>query len=154
METYLQKRFGKDIFFLTYSAAVIDGNDDGYLAEIEQVIIRENIKKIYLVNDTSCRFINGIIERNEMAGLTSEKVLEDLYIENYFSVFKDKSIVYQQNKLAELNIKNQAIELMNSMLGNCIHESGIELKGLITTKHKGLIKELQIDPSEAAVYEF
>lgn len=154
MEAYLQKRYGKDIFFLTYSAGVIQLNDHEYLEVIEQFILREGIKKIYLVNDTSCRFLNSIIEQNKMTGLASEKELENLYIEHYFSLFKDKSIVYQQNKLAELNIKNQAMEMFKSSLGNCILESGIEIKGLITTKQKDLIKELQIDTREAAVYEF
>lgn len=154
MELYLQKSFGKDIFFLTFPGSVFNTQDDELLAEIEHFIIREEVKNIYIVNDTSCRFINSIIDPNKMAGLACEKVIEDLYIEHYFSIFKDKSIPYQQTKLAELNVQNQAKELMDSSLGAFIKKKNIELTGLITNKQKAVVKEFKIENSEAKVYEF
>jgi carbonic anhydrase len=154
MEPYLQNRFGKDVFFLTFSGAVFNTKDYELVAEIEHFLIRENVKKIYVVNDTSCRFLNSIIDQNKMTGLTCEKTIEHLYIEHYFSLFKDKSQVYQQIKLAELNIENQLTEIRKSSLGSLIEEMEIELTGLVTTKQKEVIREVKIKNDETPVYEF
>lgn len=154
METFLQNKFGNDIFFLTSTAAVLPCKDVEYISEIKLFIIREKIKQIYIVNDTACRFINGIIKKNKIAGLPAEKVIEELYIEHYFSDFKYQSLLHQQNKLAELNIKNQATELINSiLLGECISQFDLEIKGLITTKEKELLEEVQIKNQNYTIYE-
>ena len=74
---------------------------------------------------------------------------------HYFSDFKDQSLFSQQNKLAELNITNQANELFNSsLLGSCIAEFDIEIKGLITTKEKKIFKEVQTINNLYKIYEF
>ena len=86
--------------------------------------------------------------------MKSEKIIEELYIEHYLSDFKNQSLLVQQNKLAELNIKNQANELMDStLLGNSIFEFDIDIKGLITTKEKELFKEVQIENNSYKMYE-
>jgi carbonic anhydrase len=154
METFLQNKYGNDIFFLTYSGAVFQCLEFNYISEIKQFIIKERIKMIYFVNDTSCRFINGIIDKNKLFELPSEKLIEELYIEHYFSNFKDQSFFNQQYKLAELNINNQVNKLMNStLLESCISEFNIEIKGLITTKEKGLYYEVQIENRNQNIYE-
>jgi carbonic anhydrase len=66
-----------------------------------------------------------------------------LYIEYYLSEFKDQSLFRQQQKLAELNIKNQVDEIMNSTLfKDYIDEFSIEIKGLVTSKENELVKEI------------
>lgn len=68
-----------------------------------------------------------------------------MYIVYYFSDFKDQTLLNQQNKLAELNIKKQANELMKSMIiGSFITEFAIEIKGLITSKDNNIYKEIPI----------
>lgn len=154
MEFFLQKKYGNDIYFLTCSGAVLQYEEYEYISEVKQFILREQIKTIYIANDTSCSFINGIIKKNKLHGLKSEKIIEELYIEYYLSDFKNQSLLVQQNKLAELNIKNQANELMNStLLGSFIFEFDIEIKGLITTKEKELFKEVQIKNNNYKIYE-
>ncbi|SDZ32503.1 MULTISPECIES: carbonic anhydrase [Rhodonellum] len=143
MESYLQNKYGKNIFFITYSGAIVQQQDFDYMLEVKYLIYREKIKRIYIVNDTSCRFINGIIKRNKTIGFPSQKVIEELYVEYYFSDFKDQSLFNQQQKLAEFNIKNQVDEIMNSTLfKDYIQEFSIEIKGLITSKEKRLFKEI------------
>lgn len=154
MESFLQKKYGNDIFFLTFSGAVFQYQELEYLSALKQFIIQEDIKTIYIVNDTSCRLINGIINKNKLFGLKSEKVIEDLYIEHYFSDFKDQTLMKQQSKLAELNIKKQANEMINSMIiGNCISKFDIEINGLITSKDKKIFKKIRIENSNNKVYE-
>ena len=61
MELYLQKKYGNEIYFITAPASVIQWNQKEYIDAIGDFIIRENIREIYLVNDTNCRFISNII---------------------------------------------------------------------------------------------
>ncbi len=146
METYLQNRYGNNILFLTFSGAVLQFQEFEYILEVRDFIEREKIKKIYIVNDTSCRFINGIIKKDKIFKFQAQRVIEELYIDNYFSDFKDQTLCHQQFKLAELNVKNQINGILNStLLGSYISEFDIEVKGIITSKEKKLYKLIQIE---------
>jgi len=146
LENFLKERYGNDIFFLTFSAAVLQYNEFEYLCRVKDFTTREKIKSIYFVNDTSCRFINGIINQGHLSGLISENSIVDLYVEHYFSEFKDKPLFQQQFKMAELNIQTQLNEMMNSSLfGSYIKESAIELKGLITSKEINASTEIKLN---------
>jgi hypothetical protein len=146
LETFIKKNYGDDAIFLTYAGTVLEPHDFVFNLGIKHLILKEKIKKIYLVNDTSCRFINSIIKRKQLIGLTCEKIIEELYIENYFSYFQSQPVLAQQHNLAELNIKSQINRILKFKLFNdFIAESGIEIKGIITSKERNAIKELQID---------
>jgi len=155
MESCLKNKYGKDIFFLTSSGAVFQNKEFEYLAALRDFIIQEEIKTVYVVNDTSCRFINGIINKKRSVGLSSEKVIEALYIEHYFSDFKDQTLLHQQKKLAELNIKKQANEILNSsIIGNYLTESEVQIKGLITSKDNMIFNEIKLENISDKIYEF
>ena len=154
MENYLKKKYGNDSYFLTTSIGILLDEDFEYASAIKQFVSREKIKTIYFVNDTSCRFINGIIQRKKLYGLKSEKLIEELYIDNYISCFKDQSIINQKYKLAEINVKNQINTILDSsLLGSYISEYEIEVKGLITSKELRKYNEIQIE-TKNIIYEF
>lgn len=143
METYLQQKYGKDIFFLTFPGAVIQFNETDYILGLKDFIEREKINHIYFVNDTSCRIIEGVIKRNIIAGFLSNKSIEALYVNNYFSTLKNHSLYNQKYKLAEIILKNQIQGIRNSeILGTFISAFGIEVKGLLTSKEFNLYKEI------------
>lgn len=154
MEIFLRNKYGNDILFLTFSGAVFPHHDAEYLSAVKHFIVQEEIKTIYIVNDISCRFINGIINKHTLFGLRAEKVMEALYIENYLTEFQDQSLFNQQNKLAELNILKQANEIMApAILGNFIAEFSVEIKCLVTSKARHSFKEIQIENSNRRIYE-
>lgn len=145
MELYLQKKYGNEIYFITAPASVIQWNQKEYIDAIGDFIIRENIREIYLVNDTDCRFISNIINKKKLYGLYAEKIVEAIYIEHLFSCFKNMSLSEKKLKLAELNINCQIEELMKpGVLGVQILNNHIELKGIITTKKENSYKEINI----------
>ncbi len=145
LENILQAKYGNDIYFLTSLGAIFQFDEIEYVSELKSFIIREQIKEIYIVNETSCKFINGVINKNKQYGLKSEKLIEKLYLENYFLDFKNQPKLVQQNKLAELNILNQANSLMNSsLLKSFIVEFDIVINGLITNKEIELFQEIKI----------
>ena len=146
LETFLQNKYGKNSFFLTYSGAVLQYQDLDYLLDVKDFIFREKIRTIFIVNDTSCRFINGIIKQKKKLGFESEKIIEELYIDNYFSDFKEQNIDHQLFKLTELNIKNQINGIVNStLLGSHIADLDIKVKGLITSKENKFYKEINTE---------
>ncbi|RYU93373.1 hypothetical protein [Emticicia agri] len=94
LETFIRKKYGNEVFFLTYAGTVLETHDFVYNLGVKHLIFKERIKTIYIVNDTSCRFINSIIKRKKLAGLTCEKVIEELYIEYYFSYFQSQQYLH------------------------------------------------------------
>ncbi|MFT5778226.1 MAG: hypothetical protein ACI837_001182 [Crocinitomicaceae bacterium] len=116
MEPFLRSKYGNDIFFLTAPGAILSSQNYGDDEAIRDFIVREKIATVYIVNDSSCRFINGIIKNDKLFGLPAEKIIEDIYIDYYLSDFKNQSLANQQLKLAELTSRNQVNEIGNSIL--------------------------------------
>lgn len=155
MESVLRNKYGNDVFFLTCSGAILHYEEYEYLEAIKDFFLRRNINTIYFVNDTSCRFINGIIKKSKLAGLPAETIMEDIYLDNYQLNFKGQPLFNQQIKLAELNIKMQATEMFNStIIGNPISLYNIEIKGLVTSKDKNLFKQINYIKYNNKIYEF
>ena len=145
MELYLQNKYGNEIYFITAPASIIQWNQKEYTDTISYFIKRESIREIYFVTDKGCRFMDNIIHKEKLYGLYSEKKLEDIYIEYFFSYFKNDPPSEKKLKLAELNINYQIEELMkSSALGYHILKDNIQLKGLVTSKKENLYKELNI----------
>lgn len=134
LEQPLKRKFGKEHFFLTTPAAVFGWNQIDHLTAIREVIVQQEIKEICVVTDTSCRFIDAVINRSEPFGLPAEQTIISLYIESYFNCFKDKSIAHQQYQLAKL-IMQQQIEQLSKvpLVGEHIAQYSIIVKGLVSS---------------------
>lgn len=144
LEFFLQKYFGKNSFFLTFSCAIIETQDYQYLETIRDFIVTQNIQTVYIVNDVNCRFINNIISNKKSLGLWSENILQNLYFEEYFTHFKNKPLAYQQYKLAELNVMNQINNMQHfSLLQTLLINNSFDLKGLITCMNTQKVKEIK-----------
>jgi carbonic anhydrase len=139
LETILQKKFGENSFFISSSAGVLQFNDNDQISELTTFILRENIKTIFIVNDISCQFIKGVVERQKLNGLYSEKIIEDLYIDHYFSHFNNQPADDQKVKLAELNTKTQLTNLLKILPLDTV-EFGIKIKGLLIKKETNFFK--------------
>jgi len=145
MELYLQKKYGNEAYFITAPASIIQWDEKEYTEAISDFIKKESIREIYLVNDTGCRFIDSIINKQKLYGLYAEKILEDIYIENFFLCFQNTPLSDKKMKLAELNINYQIDKILKySALGHYILNDNIHLKGLISSKKENLYKEINI----------
>ena len=149
METFLQNKYGNDIFFLTFSGAVFQFEDVNYVEVIRDFINRENITNTFIVNDTSCRFIKRVLETKKGFGTFSEEVMINLLIDNYSVVMQTKSLIEQKKALAELNIRRQVKEILsNELFLQPIIQNKINIKGLITTKAENKLIELNFNLKE------
>ena len=149
LEHFIREKYGDDVFFITALGAVFQFEDANYVEVIRDFINRENITDIFIVNDTSCRFIKSVIEKEKGFGTFSEEVMLNLLIDNYSVVMYNKSLIEQQKSLAELNVKQQAKEIMKSELfQQQIIQNKISIKGLITTKAENKLIELNFNLNE------
>jgi carbonic anhydrase len=115
-----------------------------YLESVKSFIARENIAEIFVVSDTSCRFINNALTNAKNTGSYSEKVIQKLLNDNYTHVMHEKTIEQQQLKLAELIVGYQSAEFKKSnIFQQQIIQKKLEIKELITTQKTNQIIQLK-----------
>ncbi len=149
METFLRTRFGNDIFVLTTMTAESQFHEIEYIEVIKDTIIRENITQIYIVNDTSCRFINGMLKGETDFGSSAEKNLQNIFIDNYSFIMGQPSFFEKVKTIAALNVKQQAMEIMeNELFKLQFNQNNIIVKGLVTTRSENKINEIKLFRNE------
>ena len=149
LEHFIREKYGDDVFFITALGAVFQFEDANYVKVIRDFINRENITDIFIVNDTSCRFIKSVLEKEKGFGTFSEEVMLNLLIDNYSVIMHNKSLIEQQKSLAELNVTQQAKEIMKSELfQQQIIQNKISIKGFIITKAENKLIELNFNRKE------
>ncbi len=137
LEPDLQKEFGNSICFLTSPLASIETDDIQFLKALKCKIETEKITEIIIVNSTTCRFINGILNNSNRVDFRGAEILQELYYKNQHSTFSGLDFDEKAFKLAELNISYQTLEILQSnILGSYILKRNIEIDGLIISKNK------------------
>ncbi len=149
LEHFIREKYGDDVFFITALGDVFEFEDANYAEVIRDFIKRENITDIFVVNDTSCRFIKRVLEKEKGFETFSEEVMINLLIDNYSVVMQTNSLIEQKKTLAELNIMRQVKEILsNELFLQPIIQNKISIKGLITTKAEDKLIELNINLKE------
>lgn len=149
LEHFIRERYGDDVFFITALGDVFEFEDANYAEVIRDFIKRENITDIFVVNDTSCRFIKRVLEKEKGFETFSEEVMINLLIDNYSVVMQTNSLIEQKKTLAELNIMRQVKEILsNELFLQQIVQNKISIKGLITAKAENKLIELNFNLKE------
>ena len=145
MENFIRQKYGDDVFFITAMAAVFQSDETEYLQEIKYLIHRENITDIFILNDTSCRFINSVLKNENGTDTPCEKVLQQLLKDNATSIIENKSLLEQQIALAGINVKHQAKQILKSNLLQSTLSDKIKLTALVATRTNNNIIEININ---------
>ncbi len=152
LEQPLKQRYGKQHLFLTAPAAVFGWSQVDHLLAIRDVLVQQEIREICVVADTSCRFIHAVIQKDKPFGLSAEKILIELYIDNYFRYFKDQAIENQRDQLAKLIVQRQLDELIAvPFIGGCIQENAIAVNGLVSSS-RNFFKAISLKPTQPINY--
>ncbi len=145
LEHFIREKFGDSVFFATALGAVFNFNDINYSKSLSDFITRESITDIFIVNDTSCRFINNVLEKDISFMTFSEHAMSKLLINNDSIIINIKSLINKKKALAELNVKRQIEEIMNDkLLLQRIIQDKISIKGIISTKAENKWIELNL----------
>ncbi|MFD2514607.1 carbonic anhydrase [Pontibacter locisalis] len=144
VEHFLKRKYHGNCYFLTALAGVFQFQDKSYTEELIDVVERERIEEIVVVNDTSCRFMYNVLAKQKGYNTHAEQILIDLLIENYSKVMEKPSITDQVKQLAEVNVRRQIEELLsiNYFLQEVVLQK-ISISGLITSKAAGEVVEVE-----------
>ncbi|RDV11932.1 hypothetical protein DXT99_23195 [Pontibacter diazotrophicus] len=149
VEPFIREQYGQNVLFLTALGAVFNFNEIHYVEAVDDLLQEEAVEEIFIVNDLCCRFMTSILEREKGFGTRAEQEMVDLFIENYSNIMAGLTLNDRKQKFAKLNIHRQAFELIsNERLLSRISQAKISLKGLITSKTQGQLKEMNINLQE------
>lgn len=149
IEAFIKERYGQDGYFLTAPGAVFNFQEIKYAEALKNFLERKAIKEVFIVNDSSCRFIKSILEKEQGYGTKAEQVMLNLLIDNYSQIMAGTSLAERKLSLAKLNIQRQAQDMLsNELLLQVVMRSQIRLTGLLTTKEKGQLKEVKVKLQE------
>ena len=146
LEAFIKEEYGPNAYFLTALGTVFNFQEIKYVEALGDLLQREAIEEIFIVVDTSCRFMNSILQQQKGFGTKAEQALLDLFIDNYSTIMAGASELDRKKNLAKLNIQRQALDILShEMLLSAITHPQISLKGLITTKGKGKLEEVELN---------
>lgn len=142
LEHFIRKKYGDDVLFLTALGAVFNFSEVKYIEAVMDFITEESVTDIFIANDTSCRFIKSIVERENGFDTSCENIIRDILIDNYSAIMHGKSLIEKKKHLAEL-IVNQQIKLImtNELFLLHIIQQDVRLKGLVLTRDEQVVTE-------------
>ena len=146
LEGFLRQQFGPDILFYTSMAGVIRFDNYKHIIAVRDIMEREEIRRIYLVTDISCRFLNAIISRQPQQRSYAVEALENIYVDHFYESFMNQPVRRQQKRLAALNVIQQAQELLQtSLLDSFIEANQIRIQPLVTDRQFSVLQEVQLE---------
>lgn len=145
IEVFIRERYGPDVYFLTAPGAVFNFEEIKYTESVRYFLERKAIREVFIVNDTSCRFINTILQNGKGHKTQAEQVMLNLFINNYSQIMTAASLEERKVILATLNLQRQALDILsNEILLPLIKQSQIKVTGVLTTKEKGWLDEVKV----------
>lgn len=144
IEEKIRREFGNHTFFLTALGTVFNMTNFEYAEEVNDLLNRESISDICIVNDVECSFLKNACTKNHPSNTRAEQVLNSLYESNE-DKFESLRPEQQQKILARLNIIRQAKELIKiPIIGNKISNQTIKLSGLLYDRKAQEFEKLTI----------
>jgi hypothetical protein len=135
-EEFLRVKFGKDIFFSTFPGAVLNHKTEDELL-LNELINREGISEIFIVNDISCNFIENAIDGKKEFGLKCETHLKELN-SKLSDEFKLLSLKEKKEIMAKTNVLEQLCYLKTlKNLKQKLDDNKINLHAMVTDKNFG-----------------
>lgn len=131
IEEKIKREYGNHTYCLTALGTVFNMADFEYAEEINDLLNRESISDICIVNDVECSFLKNTCTKKHPSNTRAEQVLKSLYESNE-ARFDSLRPEQQQKILARLNIIRQAKELIKiPIIGNKISNHSIKVSGLL-----------------------
>ncbi len=154
VEYEIKRKYGPNVFIFSCPGAIIPYNDHPFIEVLKDEIIRNKIKTIYFVNDTSSTIIHAVLLNKKLFGLDAEYYVENIYKNAYPTSLKGRSIQYQQFRLAELITQNQKNDfLTNGIFTDLIIDEKVTIKTIVISRTMKIIKESRIEAPVKIKYE-
>jgi len=147
VEPFIRSKYGNDNYFLTAPAGYFKFEEEPYLQEVRNFIARNRPNNIYIVHDTACRFLQGVVSgREEQPEVEACKPIQEIFQRNIQDIMQAPEPEAKVEKLAEYSMVQQTTHWVQpQVLGREIMGYGIQIKGLITNRQKQACKEVDIN---------
>jgi hypothetical protein len=144
-EVFLRNYYGADILISSAPASVLkleEGVDQMGLFECFKTA---NIREIYIVYDSSCKFHNAIIKKRPVYNIPATRELLEIYERHQIQIESCGSHLKQRDLFARINIREQARKfLMNCCWYQYLITNRVEIKGVLTSKNENRVAEFEI----------
>jgi cellobiose-specific phosphotransferase system component IIB len=147
-QSFLFERFPKkDIRVVTSMGGVFPWSDKLFLSMLEDLIVSEKIKSIYLVQDLHSRFLTeGIHEPNSNTNETTVYISK-IYLHHQVEITAESELSKQISKLALYLIEDQVNQLFGqASLHRITRENKITVKGMLSNQSRAKSMEFQVQP--------
>jgi hypothetical protein len=115
------------------------------IEDILHFVQQEEITHIIVVSDLDCPFLSALVRNKGNALWPFENILQDLFLSQYLTVFKDKNKLMRQIKLSEVYVLYQARQLSRQLaLKKKPNQKLPNIKALMCCRAQDLLKELPI----------
>lgn len=138
IEQAIRDSFDGNTFMLTSLGAIVDSPSLDYATAIADLVEKENITEICVVNDAGCTFIKEGIRRRDHYSAPAAEYLANLFEEHIEDIPYNGSIEDIQKSLAAINVERQLDNLRAApVLGDKIAAGNISLKAYVYDKVTG-----------------
>ncbi len=143
MEGKIRQHFGGRTYFLTALGGVFQPATFEYAEEVNQMLSRNDIREICIVNDNCCTFTQNVVDgKNSCCTVRAEVVLKQVYRGNPRTFSQARNKKEKQTCLARLNIIRQALQLRETAyIGERIQSEGVQLKGFVYDRERDCFEE-------------
>lgn len=145
LEQQIRDTFGDNCYFLTALGAVFEAYDFAFAEELNQFIIAQQIRHIFIVNDTACTFVQNAICREHNYHTRAEAILKLLLRKNCALREMEGTVGEKAEELVRLNIARQSADLLDAaFIGNKIQAHDLELHGLVFDRGSRQFSEIAL----------
>ena len=146
MEPFLINHYGKEIYFATAMGSLFQFNDNCYLDFFKDFMERNDITEIFITIETSCRFLNNILNQQININYWTEKTMRAVLLNNSDEVHGQATLFGKQQCFAKQLIKHQVMELEKiSLFSSLRQQSLLTFSGLIVSRPDRYINEIKIN---------
>lgn len=149
LENFIRDNYGYDSYFITLPGAVFRTDDTDFMRDTSDFIRRKQIGDVYIVNDTSCPFINDILLRRRRVDHYAMRMIEEIYIDHYMEVTHGKSLKDQRIALATLNINQQINFFVDSQFPGGPEFWGVNIHGVVSSRIANQFHTCRTTPTSA-----
>ena len=154
MESFIAERIGGGGYFLSVAAAVPDLEDAFTVESISDLVEREGIGAVCVVNDASCRFIDAVVSGSEVPIAKVGENLIECFETSGLSGAQALSYAEKRLRLAEFNVMRQVQRMRdNERLSRLLSRRCVRIKGLATSRAHGLLLDLNTECYKRVVRE-
>ncbi len=145
IEQPIRAQYGHDSLFLTKLGGFVDLDEFMHAEEVNELITKEKVESLYLVNDPNCTFIQSALNGGKGYNTKAEQTFRSLIEEYKAHLPADLPTSQKARKLAKWNVHRQTQQLLSAaFIGNKIRDGFIRVYGMIYDRSSAAFEQFEV----------